>query len=219
MNFREMLIHWIREWIKPSPPPDPQEQLRALLERLQEELREAKIQAAEMIRQEKRLEQEYDDSLRAAERAEASAAMALRNGNEASARRYLEQKIHALEVAKQLEEQLTVFRAQVPNLREAIETYKHEIERVEYEQKTWEVRQRAARLKRELGVGPAPTVLSEARALIESSREAALREEARAEVRENVRRAQHTLPSSTERAVERELERLRGELNPPSDNS
>jgi phage shock protein A len=221
MNLREMVIHWIREWLAPSPPPDPQEQLRALLGRLQEELREAKIQAADMIRQEKRLEEDYHECLRAVERAEAAASVSLRNGNEVSARRHIEQKIHALDVVRQLEEQLATFRSQVQGLRDAIETYKHEIERVEYEQKSWEVRQRTARLKNAMQSDVAPTALSDARALIESSRDAALREEARAEVRENVRLAQErrSPATSTERAVERELERLRAQLNASSDNS
>lgn len=215
MGLRERVLQWVREWWSSPPPPDPEEQLRTLLKRLQNELYEAKVQAADMIRQERHLEKEYQECLQAVERAEAAAVLALRNGNDTLARRYVEQKLHAANVARQLEEQLEVFRSQVQGLRDAIETYKLEIERVEYEQKAWRARRQTARLRSELQSDVTSAALSEARALLQSSREAALREEARAEVRENVRRAQERFspPLATEHAVERELARLREEGN------
>lgn len=213
MSLLERVFQWVREWWSPSPPPDPEEQLRTLLKRLQDELYEAKIQAADMIRQERRLEKEYEECLQAVERAEAAAVSALRNENDALARRYVEQKLHAANIARQLEEQLEVLRLQVQGLRDAIETYKLEIERVEYEQKAWMARRQTARLKSELQSDVTSAALSEVRALLQSSRDATLREEARAEVRENVRRAQERLSpaTATEYAVERELTRLREE--------
>jgi phage shock protein A len=217
MNLREYILSKLRELFAPAPPPDPQEQLRALLARLHGELREAKIQAADLIRQEKQLEREEEECLRNVERAEAAAMASIRNGNETAARRHLEQKLHANQVLRQLQEQLATFRTQVQGLRDAIEAYKLEIERVEYEQKTWEVRQRTARLKSSLGSEPTSTAISEARALLRASRDAALREEARVEVRETVRRRQPEIrayQSAADRAVDQELERLRNQLNP-----
>ncbi|MBM3213348.1 hypothetical protein FJZ36_00305 [Candidatus Poribacteria bacterium] len=215
MSLVELLIDKFRQLLMPAPPPDPQVQLKELLARLHAELRDAKIQAADMIRQKRDLERALDEQTVTVERLEASASSALRSGSDASARRYVEQKLHAMEVHTQLAEQVDAFRAHVQGLLDAIETYKLEIERVEQEQRTWEVRQRTAQLKSSMTREVTSTSISEARRLLQSSRDAALHEEARAEVRDTVRqRVSSTAPrSASDRLVDREIERLRAAIS------
>jgi phage shock protein A len=215
MTFLEFVRATLLKWFAPSPPADPKEQLRALMERLQGELRDAKIQAADMIRQQNALESERDDCLLAVDRANASALAAVEDRNEQRARRYVEQKLQSQQIADQLDEQLNALRSQVQALRDAIETYKLEIERVEHEQRTWEVRERTARMKSTLEGEFASEAVSEARALIRASRDAALMEEARVEVRQHVRQSQPAATArqlAANRAVEEELQRLKSQV-------
>ena len=215
MSLFELIKQKIQELVGPPNPPDPQEQLRQLFNRLQGELREAKIRAADMIREEKRIRSERDEYRYTAHQADEAALGSMNVGNEAAARRHLERKLHAQEVADQLEEQRAAIETQVNSLREAIETYRLETERIEREQRTWEMRQRTARLRSDIHKDVSSSALSEARTLIRSSQDNALHEEARAEVRDNVSRARQWEKVRRARGnpqIEEELDRLRNRI-------
>lgn len=211
----------LQEVFSPPEPPDPQEQFDKLLSRLHGELRTAKITAADMIRDEKRVAAERDDYRISAQRDEDAAANALHNGQDSAARRFIERKLHASTTADQLESERAALDARIGALRDAVETYKLEIERVEREQRTWEMRQRTARIRSEARDDVSSTALSEARSLLRSSEERARREEARAEVRDRIGRATPQTQLREKRAqteVEREMDRIRQSLKAPTDD-
>ncbi len=210
-----MVRSFVRRLFGPPEAPDPHAHLQEVLTRLQGELREAKIRAADMIREEKRIASERDRYELEAESAERSAKAALESDQETAGRRHLERKLHAQEVAEELEQQRLAAVTEVQTMRTAIETYQLEIDRVERERRTWEMRQRTAELKSAMN-GDAPSAaLAEARQLMSDSREAAMREEARAEVRTQLSGADAQRQIGDRRrnlAVEKELQRLRGEV-------
>ena len=219
MSFVDLVKSLVRRLFGPPDAPEPHEQLKQLLDRLHAELREAKIRAADMIREEKRIIAERDRHVLEAEAAERSAKAGLEVGQEGSVRRQIERKLHAEEVAGQLEQQRVTVASEVQTLRTAIETYQLEIDRVERERRTWEMRQRTAQLKSAMGGESPSAALGEARQLLTESRDAAMREEARAEVRDRISDADtHRQIGQRRRnlAVEKELERLRGEVRQKS---
>lgn len=221
MSIADYVKAKLHELFGPPEPPDPREQLDKLLARLHGELRTAKIAAADMIRDEKRVAAERDEYRVSAQRDEDAAATALHNGQDGAARRFIERKLHASATADQLESERAALDTRVAALREAVETYRLEIERVEREQRTWEMRQRTARIRSEARDDVSSTALSEARSLLRSSEERARREEARAEVRDRIGRAQPASQLREKRAqteVEKEMDRIRQRLKAPSDD-
>ena len=221
MSIADFIKSKLLDMFGPPEPPDPREQLDKLLERLHTELREAKIRAADMIRDEKRVAAERDQYLIRAQQDEDAAANALHNGQDGAARRLIERKLHASETAEQLESQRATLDGRVQALRDAVDTYQLEIDRVEREQRTWEMRQRTARLRSETRDDVSSTALSEARSLLRSSEESARREEARAEVRDKVSRSQQLSQARERRGqteVDKEMDRIRQRLKPPSDD-
>ena len=214
MTLVELLRSLVGRLFGPPEPPEPGEQLKNLLERLHAELREAKIRAADMIRDEKKLAAERDRHRIEANAAEKSAKDSLEAGQDASVRRQIERKLHAQDIAEQLEQQRIAVATEVRDMKAAIETYQIEIDRVERERRTWEMRQRTAQLKNAMSNGAPSAALQEARQLLSESREAALREEARAEVRTRLSDADAQRDAHLRRrnlAVEREIARLKGD--------
>ena len=147
MTLVELLRSLVGRLFGPPEPPEPGEQLKNLLERLHAELREAKIRAADMIRDEKKLAAERDRHRIEANAAEKSAKDSLEAGQDASVRRQIERKLHAQDIAEQLEQQRIAVATEVRDMKAAIETYQIEIDRVERERRTWEMRQRTAQLQ------------------------------------------------------------------------
>ncbi len=208
-----------REAFGPPEPPDPREQLKDILDRLRRERGEAKIRAADAIRDARGLSRERDDWRARVQQAENGAVAAVDRGQDSRARQFIEEKLHATRSADALDKQCEELDARVRDLRQAVDTYGLEIARAEREQRTWEMRERTARLRSDTHRDISSTALSEARSLLESSEESARREEAKAEVRDRVSRSQPTAAPKKRRVeteVDREMARIRSSLDAPS---
>ncbi len=219
MSILDWAAAKFREAFGPPEPPDPREQLKDILERLRRERGEAKIRAADAIRDARGLARERDECWARVRQAENAAVKAVDRGQEARARQFIEEKLHATRSADALDKQCAELDTRVQDLRQAVETYGLEIERAEREQRTWEMRERTARLRSDTHRDVSSSALAEARSLLQSSEESARREEARAEVRDKVSRSQR-MAAPRERRVEtevdREMARIRRRLEEPA---
>ena len=216
MTFVDWLKSLLRWVFRPPDAPDHQVQLGEILDRLHGELRDVKICAADRIRDEKRIIAERDRYLSEAAAAERSAKAALETNQEAVGCRHIQRKLDVTHAAGQLEEQRKAVAAEIQTLRSAIDTYRPEIDRVEREQHTWEMRERTAQLRNSMDTrAPSSSALAQARELLTASRDAAMREEARTETRDLLAESDATRRIDERRnnlAVEKELQRLRSEM-------
>jgi phage shock protein A len=219
MSILDWAAEKFREAFGPPDPPDSREQLKDILERLRRERGEAKIRAADAIRDFRSVARERDDCRARVAQAEHAAEQAAGRGQEARFRQLVEDKLHATRSADALDEQCAELDRRVQDLRQALDTYGLEIERAERDQRTWEMRERTARLRSDTHRDVSSSALAEARSLLEHSEESARREEAKAEVRERVSRSQREAAPKQRRVeteVDREMARIRRRLEAPS---
>lgn len=84
---------------------NPEKILQQLINDMQQDLREAKIQVASAIREQKRLESQYQENLALAEAWEKRAITAIKDGNDAQAKDAIKRKLSYEQLAKEYKQQ------------------------------------------------------------------------------------------------------------------
>lgn len=206
------MFNWIRKlFTNERSPAASKKSMTDLLSSMEQKHQTVKFQAAEAIHEERRITDERDAQRRKAQEAHSAAGQAMQAGLEASARRHLERWQHAQELAEGYEAQRAGVAERVDSLKEASENYKLEIERIKGEQRAWEMRQSAARIRSDLNDAVRSPEIKVAREMIAEQKERARREEARAEVRQVV--SQKGLQTNIQNVkVDNELAKLREQL-------
>jgi len=107
---------------------DPEKVLQQIVIDMQQDLREAKLQVAAAIRDHKKLETQYNETLATAERHERQAISAVEAGNDNLAKEALKRKKIAEQLTRSYKEQLDEQGASVQNLRTSLTALQAKIE-------------------------------------------------------------------------------------------
>lgn len=127
---------------------DPEKVLQQIVTDMQQDLREAKLQVAAAIRDHKKLETQYNETLATAERHEKHAISAVEAGNDNLAKEALKRKKIAEQLARSYKEQLDEQAASVQNLRTSLAALQAKIEEARRRKDLLIARQKRAEAQR-----------------------------------------------------------------------
>lgn len=161
---------------------DPEKVLQQIVTDMQQDLREAKLQVAAAIRDHKKLETQYNETLATAERHEKHAISAVEAGNDNLAKEALKRKKIAEQLARSYKEQLDEQAASVQNLRTSLAALQAKIEEARRRKDLLIARQKRAEAQRIISRTMGGMSESNARVALEKMEDRAETAEALAEV-------------------------------------